>query len=178
MSPLGKREKIILVVCIAVVSVYGLLQLVIKPLQESRDDIAYQKKALERKLAHSRQVLRKSKALEAQFDHLKETLGVVSNASKEAAVMMSKAEAAAASAGVHVVNMRPLPMAKKDLEEIFSVEISFDGSWKSIANFFYVAQNGENLFKLEEMSLENYSNSPGMLRGRVVFSCIRLMDGN
>jgi hypothetical protein len=176
MRSLGGREKVILVVCVAVVAVYALAQGVIKPLQESRTDIILQRELLERELNLSRQVLKKSRALEVQYAQLKAVFGVVSNASKEDAVMISRAEAAAVAAGVHIVNMRPLPVIKKDIENIFSVEISFDGSRKAISEFFYLAQNQEKLFKLEEMNLENYSNSPGMLRGRAVFSRIRLLN--
>jgi hypothetical protein len=176
MRPLSRREKIIGSLCIGVIAAYVLLQGVVHPWQTSCQDIVDRRRVLENRLAHSRAIVRKSADLDREERRLKGSLGEVAAAGNETAVMMSRVEATAGS--VHIVNMRPLPSLERGLARVFLIEVSFDGGWPSIAQFIYLAQRRPNAFKLEELNIENYSNSPGMLRGRAVFSCIRLKNEN
>lgn len=176
MKVLSQREKIFLIVCAIVVVSFGVIKLVIKPFYEAKEDVENRETKAQTKLAQSKRIMRDIAVLDKEYAALKEVLGVADARGKEVALMMSRMESAGSLSNLHIINMQPLRVTDKEMYNIFSVEVTFDGSWKAISAFLYALQDKSNLFRIDELNLERFSDATGALRGRAVLSRIRLVE--
>jgi Tfp pilus assembly protein PilO len=90
--------------------------------------------------------------------------------------IISKLEALAKEANIHMANVQPQQALTKGVVRIFPVEIDIDGSWPAMARFLYLVQAPPNSFNVEELNLERFSEAVTNLRGRIVLSRARIIN--
>ncbi len=174
MRKMSKREIIILIICLLTVMVFGVVQLVVKPLREDEADLKQRLGNARRELARARATVGRASAVEAEYKRLAQEIGVASAEGKEASMMMSSFESAANMSGVHIINMQPVGSSGRGRVQVFSVEIVFDGTWGAVNQFLDLVQARPHFFKIEELNLEKSSDDNTPLRGRVVFMAERV----
>lgn len=178
MKKLNQRELIILALTVLMILAYGVFQFVIKPIQEGSEDIDSRITVAERKLAKNMAVINQAPALEAEYERLINYLGKASSEGAEASAMVARLEAAAREAGVHIANMQPQRAISKDILRIFPMELIIEGKWAKVVRFIYLVQAKPNLFNIDELNLEKYSDTASDLRGRLLLSRVKVAAGN
>ena len=176
MKTLNRRELVILYVCAAVIGVYGIFMLAVRPLIERGEAIGGQIEAAERRLAKNVQTAQQAADVDAEYQRLVSILGTEGSEGAEGSSMVSKLEAAARQADVQIANMQPQRTVSKEILKAFPVEIVIDGKWPNIVKFLYLVQSDPNLFNVDRLSLEKYSDTTASLRGNFVLSRTRVVQ--
>lgn len=174
MKTLNRREKIILWLTIGVITVGMSVQLIVKPLRENSENVADQIEAAQKRLSKSKKLIEEANALQNDYQKLVDILGKASSEGVENSAMVAKLEEAAKAANVHISNMQPRRAVKRDPFLVISVDLTIDGTWSSVTRFLYDVQAQPNLFNIDEMNLEKFSDTASTLRGRLLISRFRV----
>ena len=174
MRRLSKREVVILIISLALGFVYAIGQLVIKPVQQGGENIDNQLRLNQARLMKARKVLARRAEVGQRYERLIGLIGIAGSEGSEMSIMVAKIESTAGEANVHIVNMQPQKVAAKQGKSFFPVELQVDGQWANIVKFLHLLQSQPNYYYINELSLERYSDTQGLLRGRIVLSRLRL----
>ena len=176
MVKLNEREKTIFIVCVVLIAAFGVFQLVLKPLKDAKENAADRIRVDERKLKKNLEIIKHSQSTEKQYQKLIEVMGTAGTEGAEVSTMVSRLEAAAKEADIHIANMQPQhSVVKQDIVRVFPVELVIDGQWAAITKFLYLVQSPPDLLNIEELNLEKYSDATAALRGRIVLSRVRVI---
>ncbi|MBF0490286.1 MAG: type 4a pilus biogenesis protein PilO [Candidatus Omnitrophica bacterium] len=175
MIKLSKRELVIFILCLTLTIGFVVFKFVMTPLREHGGDVEDNIALAERRLEKSQQILRSETMVDAQYQKLVDVLGVFESEGAEFSDIVSRLEALAKEAGIHVVNVQPQAAMNKEDIRSFPVQLDIDGQWSAIARFLYVVQAQTNRFNVDEFNLEKYSDTGGSLRGRIILSRIRMV---
>ena len=178
MKKLNKREVIVLVITVTLVAGYLIFQFVILPMQNKGSDATNDIVLAQRKLAKNQQTIRQGSGVNEQYQKLVEFLGISGSEGSEFSAMISKLEMLAKEANIHVVNVQPQRATTKEGIRNFPVELNIEGQWSAISKFLYLVQVQPNLFNIQELNIEKYSDTATSLRGRIVLSRVRVMASN
>jgi Tfp pilus assembly protein PilO len=170
MRKLNRREKLILVFTVILLLVYTVFQFMIKPMREGGNDITDRIQMAQHRLSKQQEIIHRQKAIEKEYKGLVDFLGAASSEGAEATAIVAKLEAAARESKVHIANMQPQRAVTKDILRVFPVELIVEGDWPSVVKFIYTVQNKSNLFNIDELNLEKYSDASSSLRGRLLLS--------
>ena len=174
MKKLSKRETVILIISLVLGIVYAIGQMVIKPVQQGGVDIDNQLRLNQNRLMKAQKMLARRAEIGQRYDRLIELIGTAGSESSEMSAMVARVESAAGEAGVHIVNMQPQKVVTRQGKSFFPVELQVDGQWANIVKFLHLLQSQPNYYFINELSLEKYSDTQGLLRGRIVLACLRL----
>ncbi len=173
MRNLSKREGIIFIVTIAIIGVYGIFSLVVKPWLESAQDIDDQITAAEQKLGKQYKILAEARNKEKHYVKMVEAIGKVSSDAQEISSITNSLEKTSRQVGVKIANMQPQRPSNRGDFVVFAVDMILEGEWSKVVRFLYEIQNQPNSFSIIELNLEKYSDTTNVLRGRIVVSKIK-----
>ncbi len=173
MPKFSSRERVIAAVLAAVLIVGGAINWVIKPLISGAE-------ALDNEIDLSRQRLSKglekksgSDQIEKEFQKLVTIWGIAASDTVESSELISKLEAAAQEANVHILNMEPQPVIKDALVR-YPVDLIITGRWTSVVRFLYLIQTRPLMLNIESMNLEKSSERTAILQGKITVSRLRI----
>ena len=172
---LSQREQGILIVTIVVVITFGVYHWVIGPMRAEGENIDERINMARRHLASSNKVIATSSQVDQEYTRLLDLIGASGPEGQETSFIISAVESAAAEAGVHINNMQPQRVVTKEGYHVFSVQLSVDSQWSSMAKFLYIVQSPPNVLNVEDMSLERYSDTTGSLRGQLTLARVRVI---
>lgn len=178
MIKLKQREKIILIFTVALITVYVVVYGVIKPLRNNGQDMTNQIRVTQERLRKSMHMIEKVKTLDNDYQKLVEVFGKASSEAAEASAMVARLESVARETNIHITNMQPQRAVNQGALTAFPVDLSIDGSWPDITKFLYEVQAAPDLFNIDEMNLEKYSDTASSLRGHIVLSRLRIASSN
>lgn len=176
MKKLSKREITILIITLALVVVFIVLQLVIKPMRGSAVDVDDQMRLNFARLIKAHRMVIAKEPIEARYQNLVDAIGAAPSDGSPMTGMISKIESAARDANIHIANIQPQKEVSQKEVEFFPVELQIDGQWSDIVRFLYMLQQVPNFYFIDELNVEKYSDTAGSLRGRIVVSCMRLAN--
>ncbi len=178
MIKLKQREKIIFILTIALITIYVVVYWAIKPVRENGQDMTDQIKVAQERLRKSMHMIENTKRLDNDYQKLVEVFGKASSEAAEASAMVARLETVARETNIHITNMQPQRAVNQGALMAFPVDLSIDGSWPDITKFLYEVQAASDLFNIEEMNLEKYSDTASSLRGHIVLSRLRIASSN
>ena len=103
-------------------------------------------------------------------------IGVVDSEDAQMPTIVSKIEAAARESNIHIANIQPQKSVTQKEARFLAVELEIDGQWLDIVQFLYLLQQQPNLYFINELNLEKYSDTTNSLRGRIVISRMCLVN--
>ena len=176
MKQLNSREKLIFGITLVLVVIFVIYQFVFRPMHDGSVDINDQLRVDKANLKKTRYIMAQKTIVEEKYRQLVNLIGVVDSEESQMPTMVSKVESAARESNVHIANIQPQkPVTNKQLM-FLSVELEIDGQWLDIVQFLYILQQKPNLFFIDELNLEKYSDMTNSLRGRIVVSRLSLMN--
>lgn len=176
MKNLNSRERFILIITLGLTVSFIAYQFVIRPIHEGSMDINDRLLLAHDQLIKARQLVAQKPLVEARYQYLKDLIGGVDSEEAQIPVIVSKIEGAARQSNIHIANIQPQkPVVEKEAE-FLEVELEIDGQWLDIVQFFYLLQQRPNLYFIDEINLEKYSDAENTLRGRMVISRMCLVD--
>jgi len=178
MKKFNKREYIILIVCSVLVLIFVISKFIISPLNDRGSDIKDSISLAQKKLDKNQQIVSSRSIIEEQYKKLVSSLGETSSEGTEFSLIVSNLEALAREANIHVANVQPQKAYNREQLRVYPIELEIDGQWPCIAKFLYLVQSGDAYFNIDELNLEKYSDTTGLLRGRVVLSRVRVNPTN
>jgi Tfp pilus assembly protein PilO len=167
---LNKRETLILIITLGLIAFFMAYQWVIKPMHEGAADINDQLRAAKKQLARSRQMIAQRSLIEERYQKLTAMIGGAGSEDAQVPVIIAKIEAAARESNIHIANIQPQKSVTKKDTMFLAVELEIDGQWLDIVQFLYLLQQQPNLYFINELNLEKYSDTTDSLRGRIVVS--------
>ncbi|MBF0503693.1 MAG: type 4a pilus biogenesis protein PilO [Candidatus Omnitrophica bacterium] len=176
MKKLSTRETVILFITLGLVLAFIIFQWVIKPMQGSAIDIDDQFRLNHAHLVKARKMVAIKQEVEARYQNLVDVIGTAASEASQMTAMVSKIESTARDANVHIANIQPQKAVTQKEVTFFPVELQIDGQWLDIVRFLYMLQQKPNLYFIDELNVEKYSDAVNTLRGRIVVSSIRLVN--
>jgi|CXWL01.1.fsa_nt_gi Tfp pilus assembly protein PilO len=159
MRRLNPREKIFAIITVMLVLLFGIVELVIKPVKriESRVD---------QELLDQNKILRKDinlvndeRQLSNQYEELLKPFIQQGSDEEAMSVLLAQLETLANEAKLRIVEIKPQKGKKADNYKFLSVGLSFQGTLLNIERFLYAVQSSPNDLNVDELILE--SNVPG-----------------
>ena len=175
MRSLNSREKVILIITVALFFIYLACQFVIKPVHEGAVDVDEQLRVDRVKLANLRQILSQKEAIEDRYKKLTERIASSDSDDVQMPAIIAKIETAARDSNIHIVNIQPQKSTFQEGYKFLAVELEMDGRWVDIVQFLFLLQQKPNFYFLDELNLEKYSDNASLLRGRIVVSKLCLI---
>lgn len=176
MKKLNKREFVILAVTVGLVLFFVTFKFVVKPMQEGAVDINDQLRVAQGKLNEARRMIDQRAQVQARYQDLADTIGVVDSEEAQMPAIVSKIETAARENNIHIANIQPQRSVTQKEVIFLTVELEIDGGWPDIVQFFHALQQQPNFYFINELNLEKYSDTANTLRGRIVVSRMSLVN--
>ena len=176
MRKLNKREVVILVISLGLVITYMIRQMIIQSVEQGGEDIDNRLRLDQTRLMKAQKMLARSVDIRQRYQRLIELIGTAGSEGSEMSAMVAKIEAAAGEANIHIVNMQPQRVVSQKWKCFFPVELQVEGEWGNIVQFLHLVQSQPNYYFINELSLEKYSDTQGLLRGRIVLSNLHLIN--
>jgi Tfp pilus assembly protein PilO len=176
MKKLNSRETLILIITLLLTVFFGVYKFAIKPMSEGAVDINDRLRSDHEQLLKAEQLLAQKPEVEARYQNLVDLIGVVGSDEAQMPIIVAKIEAAARESNIHIGNIQPQRSVIQKEAKFLAVELEIDGQWLDIVQFLYTLQQQPNLYFINELNLEKYSDSSNSLRGRVVISRMCLIN--
>ena len=176
MKRLNSRETLILIITLVLVFVFIAYQFVIKPMHAGSVDINGRLRVDYARLIKARQMSAQRSQVEMRYKNLADLVGTLDSEDAQMPSIVSKIEAASRESNIHIGNIQPQkPITQKEARFV-AVELEIDGQWMDIVHFLYLLQQRPNLYFINELNLEKYSDTTNSLRGRIVVSRMCLVN--
>jgi len=171
---ISKREKIILVVCVLLISAYFTFNFVITPIREKIDDLNNEILTKEMKLKKNYKILNLKDTQEEDYKKYSDYLKQKDNDQQEMSKLLSEIESVSGRIDIHVSDMKPLRVRAVDFYKKFSVELEAEGMLDEITRFIHSVQGKPYLLDVERLRLERRSMRTNKLKVFVLISRIRI----
>lgn len=149
------REKRLLIIFLAVLSVYAVYAGLVRPLRARRDTLAAQEISARRQLAARLRLIRRAAALaEGQPEEGKTDEQIMSGMLAEIGEAVGPA--------VRLVEMKPQRAQRNDLSRRFTVTLSMEGPLAEILRITHDLQSPPHDFLLEELAVEQRVGGTGL----------------
>jgi len=176
MKKLKQSEIILLIITLAFAAFFITYQFVVRPMHEGAVDINDQLRVDHAQLLKARQVLAQRSRIKARYDHLVDLIGEVGSEDAQMPTIIAKIETAARESNIHIANIQPQKTVTQKEVRFLEVELEIEGQWLDIVQFLYLLQQQPNLYFINELNLEKYSDTVNSLRGRIVISRMCLVN--
>jgi len=176
MRKLDPREKIILIITLALIALFAAYQLMFKPMHEGSADINDRLRVDHARLVKARQMASRKTLVDARYKNLLSLIGTVDAEGSQMPTIVAKIETAARESNIHIANIQPQKSVTQKEVRFLAVELEIDGQWLDIVRFLYLLQQQPNLYFINELNLEKYSDTTNSLRGRIVVSRMCLVS--
>ncbi len=176
MKKLSPRETTILLVTLGLIVLFIVLQFVVKPMHQGSVDINDRLRLDKAQLVKAHQMVAQKPFVEARYQQLINLVGGVDSDEAQMPTIVSKIESAARQSNIHIANIQPQKSVTQKEAKFVMVELEIDGQWLDIVEFLYLLQQQPNLYFINEVNLENYSDRVSSLRGRIVISRMCLVN--
>lgn len=176
MKKLKPRETVILIITIILAILFMAYQFVIKPVQEGAIDINDQLRLDQDKILKAREMVAEGPQTDARYRNLVNLIGLNDSDEAQMPTIVSKIESAARENNIHIGNIQPQKSDVGKEVTFLGVEVEIDGQWLDIVQFLNSLQQSPNLYFINELNLEKYSDTANSLRGRIVVSRMCLIN--
>jgi Tfp pilus assembly protein PilO len=176
MKKLNPRETLILIITLALILLFAIYQLLIKPMHEGSIDINDRLRLDDEQLVKAGRLVAQKPLVEARYKKLVDLIGAVDSEEAQMPTIVSRVEAAARDSNIHIANIQPQKSVTQKEARFLAVELEIDGQWLDIVQFLYLLQQQPNFYFINELNLEKYSGAINSLRGRIVISHMSLIN--
>lgn len=176
MKKLNSRETLILIITLALIAIFLVYQFLFRPMHEGSMDINDRLRIDNDKLIKANEMVSQKGIVVARYQNLVDLIGVVDSEDAQMPTIVAKIEAAARESNIHIANIQPQRSVTQKEARFLEVELEIDGQWLDIVQFLYLLQEQPNLYFINELNLEKYSDSTNSLRGRIVISRMCLVN--
>ena len=173
MNPKGisKREKTILVVCVAVVAGAVIYNFALEPIIKKWIATSNQLAAAEYKLRRSTAILKRRREIIGQYQNISTYIkqGEVSDEQKRA-FFLGELEKLASSSGARITNIKPRAIREKSYYRQHIVELESEGDISKLTKFIYEIQTSAHFPKIEKLAISMKRGDSNILKVNMVIS--------
>jgi Tfp pilus assembly protein PilO len=154
MRLLTSREKIIFVICIAVVAVYIINLIILRPAQGSLNhlDQLIQDEILQ--YQKNMRLIEKSRHLENTYRVYQDQFKQSKDNEQTMAVMLADIEREASAYNLRISDIKPKRVERLNDYNVFSVSVTLDSEFKPMVSFLHTLQSPPYLFSVDEFALD------------------------
>jgi Tfp pilus assembly protein PilO len=172
---LSPREINILIVSIIMAVAFAITQLVVRPLQQYHEMLDEDILQRTRELKNDQKKWKNAAASSAKFKKYERLLGKAQDDDEQMGAFVATIQQAATTAGINLQNLQAVKVPPGTVLKRFSVQMTVDGPWQSMTEFFYILQSQPHYAILDELTLERSTGQgKNNVRGRVLLSQLKL----
>lgn len=172
---LQKREKIILVITLAIMSCALFYSTIAEPFYKKWTIIEDDLRSKQILLGKSRRLLSQKEALARELKEIRAVAAVQSSLEEYAAKFLLKMETLARRSGIsQITSISPLPVKEERDIQLLQTQINFDATVNSLTNFLYAISRPQGLLHIERLQIDNNMETPELLKCQVIISTIFL----
>ncbi len=177
LSQLPPREQMGLGLACAFVLFLVADQVVVKPVFKTLHSMDVEVDVASKQVAHNQEVLQYRESVEAQYEQVKNLIGVSGPKQEAVEAFKSSIDEIALRNGISLKSMQHLAPETTDFLVTYFVEISdFEAEALSLINFLHEVQNAPGMLRLQRMSVAS-QNENSTIKGSLVISKVMTLAG-
>jgi len=151
---LTQREKIIALICLILVVLYGVYVGGIRPLAEQIDFLNAQILRKQTQVQKDQRVIHKAQQIDKEFKALSVTFKQEGTNEAVMSDILSEIESVSGNIGLKVSAIKPQKVKNNELYNHFSVSVSLEANLLELSEFLFILQNPPHLFSVDEIRVD------------------------
>ena len=177
LSQLPPREQLGLGLACACALLFVADQVVVKRVSKTLNSLDVDIEVASKQVAHNQEVLQYKKSVEAEYEKVKNLIGVSAPEQQAIETFKSHIDEMALRNGISLKSMQHLAPETTDFLVTYFVEISdFEAETLSLINFLHEIQNAPGMLRLQRMSVTS-QNENSLVKGSLVVSKVMTLAG-
>ena len=172
---ISKREKTLVVICVAAILVAVIYGFILEPIVNRWSGFDGKIRSKKAMLVKNTKLIRNYKALEAEYETYRDYIKTGRNEEEELAKALAEVDSISKKASCDIINVKP--RTPKDLgsyKEIF-FEVTTAGSVPELAKFLHGVESSTETLRVKHFTISAKSNTPNKLKGVFLISKIVIM---
>lgn len=172
---LSKRENKLFYLTLTVAVVWIGQAFVVKPISAKWKQLDDQIAADSLKLEKSERLIGKKDSIKSDYEKAASAVKMAGSGEEEMAVFLTEIESLANSTGVHLNEVKPLPIKKLDLYKKFYADLELEGEMPQISAFMRQVQVSPHLLAIDKLTLGSKQAGTNILKCRMIISKIAIL---
>ena len=172
---LSKREGRLFYLTLAVVVVWIAQAFIVKPLAVKWKRLNDQIAADSLKLEKSERLVGRKDFITSEYKKAASEVKMAGSAEEEMAGFLTEIESLANATGVHLNEIKPLPVKKLDLYKKFYADLELEGEMAQISAFMRRVQDSPHLLAIDKLTLGSKQAGTNTLKCRIVISKLSIL---
>jgi len=174
LKTLNKREKLILTVTIAVVSLAIVYSFILEPIYRKFANLDLEIKSKQIKLRKNLSLVRERDAIQDEFKQYSQYFKTNRTEEEEMAQALSLIEKIGNDSGVYLSNVKPQKVQEVGFYKVIIIEIRFQADMNSLSKFVYDLQSSPLLLKVARLDIGSKNENTSLLQGSILINKIIL----
>ncbi len=171
---LSNRESRLFFLTLAVIAAWSAEAFILKPVAMKWKGLDDQITADTLKLEKSERLIRRRSPITNDYDKAAASLKMAGSPEEEMAKFLTDIESLANTTGVHIHEIKPLPVKKFNLYRKFYADLELEGDMAQISNFMGKVQSSPDVLVIDKLSL-NPKTGTNLLRCGIVISKLAIL---
>jgi len=177
LSKMSKRERLMGIVGIAVLSIVLTDRLVLSPWWKFITNVRKESVKLEQEISQQRKLLSRKRDVMADVKKYEKFLRPGDSPEVEMAAFLREIENLSSTSGVTLLEIRPLKSASTDLYQEYGLEVHYQCELENWVGFIHAIENSSNLLLIKQAALSLLVEGKDMLKGYVRIRRLALIKG-
>lgn len=176
---LQKREKIILLICLATALSAILYIFVVEPLSKKWVGVNEELKAKQTLLEKSRHLLSQKELLARELKKIQKVNYTAGTCEEYAAKFLWQLENIGRQARIkQITSVNPLPVKKEKDYQLLQIQLSFEAELAGLVKYLYNLQNSSYSINIERLQIDNNSEDLNVLKSQILVSSVFFEPGD
>ena len=172
---LSMRERKLFYITVIAIILWTCQALVIKPLSIKWRQLDDKLAADRLKLEKGERLIAKKNSITDDYGKLASTAKMAGSAEEEMAVFLTEIESLGNTTGVHINEIKPLPMKQFELYRKFYADLELEGEISQISDFMRNIQDSPHMLVIDKLSLGSKQAGTSSLKCRVTISKLSVL---
>jgi Tfp pilus assembly protein PilO len=170
---LSKRERLILIGCIALIATAILYNFILEPFVKKWTELSSEARIMKLKFKKSTEILKRRIEITERYEDISSYVGPQAGSDEEEiANLLSEIEKLASSSNVRITDIKPRPAKRLDYYKKYVVEVESEGDIARLTKFIYGVQTSPHLLSIEKFSLSMKGTAHQVLRANMTVTKI------
>ncbi len=168
LSKFTKRERIIFILTISLISSLIVYVFVLEPVYKKWSQLRLEYESAGLRLVRNEKLLANKKNIEGEYEKYKEYIRKKEDKEQEMASILKEIEATASGSGVKITSIKPKGEKQLKNYKEYSVELVSEATLNQFIKFIYDLESSKELLKVERLVLSLKSAQSDLLKGTLI----------
>jgi len=164
LSKFSKRERLIFIATVVIISVSALSTFVLEPLVRNFKEINRQITSKRLKLTKAQRLMKIKEKVNKRFEDLAPKLMSKGSQEEEMAKLLSEIEALARKSNTRISGIKPTAIKEFSFYKKFTVEIDSETSVENLVKLLYELRQSPQVLKVERLQMDAKSGGRDLLK--------------